>query len=244
MNLRNSYDIVRVKIVIGYDSNARHIVWGSTNCNDRGEALVEFLNSSNIEILNQGTEPTFCSGGRLEVIDITLGSFGFLESITSWGVSSEPSLLDHGYILFTLQGSVPIRLIRNPRGTNLGSFREGLRDRLERGPQMNVKEEGGLGFTIHWVQQAPISTYKDKCPLRPLNTGRQSLKWTSELESLRRGLGRLFNKCRIDNIPHSWDLYTEVRRRYKKEVRDASKDQLKPITSVLGMLKCCYIVRC
>jgi hypothetical protein len=42
---------------------------------------VECLNSSNLEILHQGSEPTFCSGGRLEVIDIILGSFGFLEGI-------------------------------------------------------------------------------------------------------------------------------------------------------------------
>jgi len=29
---------------------------------------VEFLNSSNLEILNQSNEPTFCSGSRLEVL--------------------------------------------------------------------------------------------------------------------------------------------------------------------------------
>jgi len=42
---------------------------------------VEFLNSLNLEILNWGYEPTFCSGGRLE-------SFGLLEIITSWEVTS------------------------------------------------------------------------------------------------------------------------------------------------------------
>ena len=68
--------------VIGCDCNAHHIARGSTNCNDGGEALVEFL-SSNLEILNKGNEPTFCSGCRLEVIDITLGYTGLLESITS-----------------------------------------------------------------------------------------------------------------------------------------------------------------
>jgi hypothetical protein len=65
---------------------------------------VDFLNSTNLEILNQGNEPTFCSGGRLEVTDITLGSLRLLESITGWEVSSEPSLSDHRHILFTLQG--------------------------------------------------------------------------------------------------------------------------------------------
>jgi hypothetical protein len=113
-----------------------HSVWGSTNCNSGGEGLVEFLNSSNLEILNRGYEPTFCSGGRLEVTDITLGSLRLLESIIGWEGSSEPFLSDHRHILFSLRVSVPVRLIRNLRGTNCGSFKGDLIDRLERGPEM------------------------------------------------------------------------------------------------------------
>jgi hypothetical protein len=50
---------------------------------------------------------------------------------------------------------------------------------------MNMKDEAGLWLAIHWVQQALISAYEDNCPLRPVKTGRQSLKWIVELESLR-----------------------------------------------------------
>jgi hypothetical protein len=60
---------------------------------------------------------------------------------------------------------------------------------------MNMKDEAGLGLSIPWVQQALISACEDSCPLRPIKTGRQSLKWTSELESLRRGVRWLFNHC-------------------------------------------------
>jgi len=35
-------------LVVGCDSNAYHSVWDSTNCNIRQEALVEFLNSSDL----------------------------------------------------------------------------------------------------------------------------------------------------------------------------------------------------
>jgi hypothetical protein len=104
------------------------------------------------------------------VIDITLGPFRLLENITSWEVSSEPSLSDHRYILFTGQGSVPVRLIRYPRDNNWGSFKEGLRDRLEKGAEMNVKDEARLGLAIHWVQQALISAYEDNYPLRTVKT--------------------------------------------------------------------------
>jgi hypothetical protein len=33
---------------------------------------------------------------------------------------------------------------------------------------MKIKDEAGMGLAIHWVQQALISAYEDKCPLRPV----------------------------------------------------------------------------
>jgi hypothetical protein len=73
-----------------------------------------------LEIFNSGSEPTFCTSVRREVIDITLGSYGLMDSITDWEVSLELSLSDHRHILFTLRGSAPVLLIRNTRGTKLG----------------------------------------------------------------------------------------------------------------------------
>jgi len=32
-----------IYLVVGCSSSAHHSVWGSTNCNSRGEAMVEFL---------------------------------------------------------------------------------------------------------------------------------------------------------------------------------------------------------
>jgi len=58
---------------------------------------------------------------------------------------------------------------------------------------LDIKDEAGLGLAIDWVQQALISAYEENCPLKSVKTGRQSLRWTVELESLRRGVRRLFN---------------------------------------------------
>jgi hypothetical protein len=197
---------------------------------------VEFLNTTTLEILNRGNEPTFCSGGRLEVIDITLGSLRLLDSVIGWEVLSEPSLSDYRHILFTLRGSTPVRLIRNPRGTNWGSFKEDLRDRLERGPGMDMKSEPGLGLAIHWLQQTLILAYENNCPLKPVKMGRQSLKWTTELESLRRKVRRLFNKCRPGKDLHSWDLFREAQWNYRKEVRKASRDAWRAFRSSIDNL--------
>ena len=59
-----------------------------------------------------------------------------------------------------------VRLIRNPRSTNWVSFQGDLRDRLERGPRLDMKDEVGLGLAIDWVQQALVSAYEDNCPLK------------------------------------------------------------------------------
>jgi hypothetical protein len=43
-------------LVKGCVSNSHNTVWDSTNCNERGVALLEILNSSNLENLNQGND--------------------------------------------------------------------------------------------------------------------------------------------------------------------------------------------
>jgi len=170
-----------LRLITWCDSSEHHTAWGSTNCNGRGETLLEFLSSWNLEILNRGNEPTFCNVIRQVVNDITLGSYGLLENIIRWEVSREPSLSDHRHILFTLRGSVPAFPIKNPRGTNWGSFREDLRDKLERGPVLNMEDETGLGLAVQWIQQVLVTAYEENCPYRPSTKGRKSLRWTPEL---------------------------------------------------------------
>ena len=59
---------------------------------------------------------------------------------------------------------------------------------------MNMKDGAGLGLTIYYVQQALISDYENNCPLRVARTGKRCLKWTSNLESLRRQVRWLCKK--------------------------------------------------
>jgi hypothetical protein len=71
------YENKNIQLLVGCDANAHHTAWGSTNCNGRGDVLIEFLNSSKLENFKWGNEPTFCTSYRQEVIDITLGSMEF-----------------------------------------------------------------------------------------------------------------------------------------------------------------------
>jgi hypothetical protein len=51
----------------------RHTVWGNTKCNKRRAALLEFLNATNLEILNQGSDSTFSEYQNEEVSQSILG---------------------------------------------------------------------------------------------------------------------------------------------------------------------------
>jgi hypothetical protein len=89
---------------------------------------------------------------------------------------------------------------------------------------MNMKDEARMGLVINLIQQALISAYEENCPFRPVKSEKKSLRWTSELESLKMKVRRLFNKCRAGNNERSWDLYREAQQRYRKEVWRASKE--------------------
>jgi hypothetical protein len=101
---------------------------------------------------------------------------------------------------------------------------------------MNMKDEAGLGLAIQWIQQALVSAFEDNCPLRPIRKRRKSLRWTRELELLRKEVRRPFNRCRAKNDPESWELYRAVQRRYRKEVRKASRETWRSFVSSVNDL--------
>jgi hypothetical protein len=104
---------------------------------------------------------------------------------------------------------------------------------LGRGPMMNTGNEAGLGLAINWIQHVLITAYEDNCPLRLVKTGRSSLKWTVEFESIRRGVRRFFNNSGRDQNQRSWELYREAQRIYRKEVGKASKETWRPSVALL-----------
>ncbi|XP_039951545.1 uncharacterized protein LOC120768855 [Bactrocera tryoni] len=85
----------KLPLIIGCDANAHHTEWGSTDCNVRGESLLEYVVGSNLAIENVGCEPTFIAISRREVLDITLSNEPATGLVSQWIVSTELSLSDH-----------------------------------------------------------------------------------------------------------------------------------------------------
>ena len=68
MGLRKVVDYCdknKLQLIIGCDANAHHIIWGSTDINPR-ECLMEYLVSTNLNILNKSHHPTFGTSNRKE----------------------------------------------------------------------------------------------------------------------------------------------------------------------------------
>jgi hypothetical protein len=107
------------ELIIGCDANAHHALWGSTGTNPRGESLLEFLASLNLNILNHGNQPTFMVCNWKEVIDLILGTNKIVNMVSNRHVSDEPSLSDHRYICFQI-GNITTNQVtfRNPKRTN------------------------------------------------------------------------------------------------------------------------------
>lgn len=62
----------KLLLLIGCDANAHSQTWGSTDDNERGESLLDFITRENLNVFNIGNTPTFVTQVRQEVLDITM----------------------------------------------------------------------------------------------------------------------------------------------------------------------------
>jgi len=53
-------------------------LWGCQEYNERGNALSEYLATTELEIVNRGCEHMFCSGNKRSVINITIATRSLL----------------------------------------------------------------------------------------------------------------------------------------------------------------------
>jgi hypothetical protein len=108
-------EINNILIVIGCNANSHNVAWDSTDTNRRGAVLLEYIAYSNLEIVNRGSEPTFVTRVREQVIDIMLSSASIWQEIVNWRVSKELSLSDHRIIRFIMSADPKIlHEYRNP----------------------------------------------------------------------------------------------------------------------------------
>ena len=91
----------RLPLIIGGDVNAHHTAWGSSNVNNRGNLLMDFILQNDLSFFNDGST-TFHNVIRDEAIDLTLGNTDAIPIVSHWTTSPLPSLSDHSLIRFDI----------------------------------------------------------------------------------------------------------------------------------------------
>ncbi|XP_055850400.1 uncharacterized protein LOC129914972 [Episyrphus balteatus] len=162
----------KICLIIGCDANAHHTVWGSTDINDRGESLFDFILSTNLIVSNTGNEPTFVTRNRQEVLDITLVSDSIHQRILNWKVSEEHSFSDHRYIQFSLNDVTTKQLaFRNYRKTNWQKYRETLTSLLKPELLSYPSNTIDLDNKVNDLTSALNLSMNNSCPLIQMYSG-------------------------------------------------------------------------
>ena len=215
-------------LIIGSDTNAHHTLWGSSNINDRGLKLAEFLANTNLEIINKGTEPTFVTVSRSEVLDVTFSSLSIVDRITDWHVSPEETLSDHKEIVFNLAVCPTTEsLFRNARNTNWAIFNEHLTCSLESiACNRIISSVEELDVTVGKVTDAMHSAFLHACPGRTSKPLKNKW-WNTVLSSLRkqfRRLYRVYRNCPDSLKSTSWENYRTKRNEYNFELKKSKEN--------------------
>ena len=100
-----------VTYLSGTDSNSHSTVWNCPKTDRRGELVEDFLITNNLQCVNVGNIPTFCSGaGRTSIINITFANYSLATSIYNWKVDSNLHISDHYRISFSINNSSNFRI--------------------------------------------------------------------------------------------------------------------------------------
>ena len=185
-------------LLIAADANSHHTVWGSSDDNERGEALYDFINGYDLHVCNIGNKPTFQDVTREEVIDVTLANTVMLNCINDWQVDDVYTMSDHNRISFNIAVKVigEVQTFRNPKTTEF----EGYRDTLL--PKLN-KIDMNSDINTHSVKlrNAIISSFHTNCKVNRVREKDRPAWWTGQLtekkywvEKLRDLKNKLFKK--------------------------------------------------
>jgi len=110
-------------LIVGCDANSHHTSSGSTNINNRGESLYNYIMAKRLDIMDRGNKSTFVTSNRQEVTDITIATVYVGNCTKDWHVTEEVSCSDHRFIRFTVTGiDRLVEVYRNPHRTDWESF--------------------------------------------------------------------------------------------------------------------------
>jgi ribonuclease HI len=209
-------------LTIGADANSQNIIWGSTKINPRGTQLADWIYStSDINIVNTGTKPTFVNSIREEVIDVTLCNNSNVDRIENWRVSDDVTHSDHNRIEFDFllnQGDSSNETYRNVKRTDWIKYSEELSNNIKVG---NSESLDGMAEEL---DTAFNSAFFASSKLFKVRKQKKPPWWTMELTELSRDVQRTKRRCKKHARENNREAYREAKRKYKYALRSAQSE--------------------
>ena len=219
-------------LIIGTDCNSHNRYWGSTNNNERGEDLLEFIVSTNMEVCNIGNQPTFVVANRSEVLDITLASIDLFSRIREWKVLDKDMLSDHRPISFELSTTLKkVSKYRNVRKTDWDKYHERLAEELD-----YIDAQGNLDTQAQQLNTAIISAYHDSCIPRKKKCNKDIPWWNNDLAELKRDYKRKRAAYHRDRTDENRIARNRADALYKRSMKEAKRQSWRNFCEKLDKL--------
>ena len=206
------------QLIIGADANSHNTAWGSTDTNNRGDKLLDYIVSTDLHVCNVGDKPTFSIANRQEVIDITLASKGIERKISGWRVSEKENFSDHNTIHFSILTECKGQLesYRNVRKTDWTLYKSILTENCN---QINFLETDSLEVHTDKLTDSITNAYLDSCRLMRSKKKAKPPWWTGELTKLKREAARLKNRYRRNPTEENENAKKVALRKYTLEMQ-------------------------
>ena len=212
----NNFDLI-----VGSDVNSHSKFWNSTNDNQRGEALLEYILENDLHVLNEGCKPTFENAVRKEVLDISMSNSNALNLINDWKVEDRHTQSDHKMITFTIDTNkkLDLGLRRNIKKTDWNGYVEELQGKI----QVIDVNEVDLDTAATFINEAIISSFENNCKLKPIVLRRDPPWWNKDLQSMKLNVRRLRKKYYRNRTQERHDAFQKADTEYEREREKAKR---------------------
>ena len=223
--------------IIGADSNAHSVLWGSEINNTRGDEFEAFMANNDLSVLNVGTTPTFYKSEQVNsIIDVTLVHYSLYDHIENWRVSVEDYKSDHRCISFQLNISPPSdQPVKNWQRTdwNKVTHKLGQQNSLWTAPE--YWSESKLDSEVEAFSSLIRVTAEQFTPsFIPKLRLRKNTWWNADLTAQRKEVKNKYRTWTITSLEEDHLSYVEARLQMKKVLRQAKVEAWQTFCSDAG----------
>ena len=221
-------------LLIGTDANSHSTAWGSSNNNERGDALLNYVATTNLHICNTGNKPTFINNIREEVIDVTFATNNLIDFVEDWHVTDWSTHSDHRMIELKVNfASNTLPLTRNIRRTDWFKYESYIINSL---PNILLFQECNLSEKAEQLETALTTAYEKACPM-PKKTRQNKPKWwNKEVSKAKNIYEKYHRKYRIEKSDSNHAEMRSSHNDYKRAIKTAKRDSWRKFCSDIDNL--------